>query len=135
MNETAGSAAGRHVVGLALDAAGQPGGLGKAVRMAVAVVEDGRLLDWRVEETRWDVLHDQGGHGRHHARIVRFMRENDIDVVAAGHMGQPMVNTLGKLGLSVVMGVPAQMAPEEAVVAAVESLAQSDSDTSADENG
>lgn len=116
----------RLVVALALDPTDAPCGLGRAPRMAVAAVENGQLSDWRVEETNWDVLHDQGGHGQHHARIVRFMRDNGVDVVAAGHMGQPMVNTLDKLGLSVVVGVPADMAPRQAVVAAVETLAQGD---------
>lgn len=116
----------RLVVALAMDPADAPCGLGRAPRMAVATLENGRLTDWRVEETNWDVLHDQGGHGQHHARIVRFMRDNGVDVVAAGHMGQPMVNTLDKLGVSVVVGVPADMAPRQTVVAAVEALAQGD---------
>ncbi|RLP06484.1 NifB/NifX family molybdenum-iron cluster-binding protein [Propionibacterium australiense] len=114
----------RHVVSLALGADGTPCGLGRAPRMAVATVEDGRLVDWRVEETSWDVLHDQGEHGQHHARIVRFMRDNGVEVAAAAHMGPPMVNTLNKLGLAVVVDVPADMAPEQAVVAVVGALDQ-----------
>ncbi|WP_316669568.1 NifB/NifX family molybdenum-iron cluster-binding protein [uncultured Propionibacterium sp.] len=119
MAENSDMTADRHVVGLALDANGMVCGLGRAPRMAVAAVENGRVVDWRIEETNWDVLHDQGEHGRHHARIVRFMRQNGIDVAAAGHMGPPMINTLGRLGLAVVVGVPADMAPERAVAAVV----------------
>ena len=120
MTESTSTTAGRRVVALALTADGAPCGLGRAPRMAVAAVEDGRIADWRVAETDWDVLHDQGGHGQHHARIVRFMRENGVDVAAAGHMGPPMVNTLDKLGLAVVTGVPSDMDAEQAVLAVVE---------------
>ena len=98
--------------------------LNATYRNAVAAVEDGRIADWRVAETDWDVLHDQGGHGQHHARIVRFMRENGVDVAAAGHMGPPMVNTLDKLGLAVVTGVPSDMDAEQAVLAVVERLVE-----------
>lgn len=124
MTESTSTTAGRRVVALALTADGAPCGLGRAPRMAVAAVEDGRIADWRVAETDWDVLHDQGGHGQHHARIVRFMRENGVDVAAAGHMGPPMVNTLDKLGLAVVTGVPSDMDAEQAVLAVVERLVE-----------
>ena len=79
------------------------GGFGKALALAVATVEDGSVTDWQEFDVRWDVAHDQGGEGSHHARIVRFMREHDVDTVVTGHMGPPMQNTLAKLGLRVVL--------------------------------
>lgn len=100
---------------------------GRAPDMAVAVVDDQEIVDWRVEHVSWDVLHDQSEHGQHHARIVRFMRDNDVTVAAAGHMGPPMVNTLGKLGLSVVIGVP-NMPAKDAVIAVVNYLRENQED-------
>ncbi|HEY3436191.1 MAG TPA: NifB/NifX family molybdenum-iron cluster-binding protein [Actinotalea sp.] len=80
------------------------GGWGKARRVALATVADGAVTDWREADVRWDEAHDQGPEGSHHARIVRFLRENDVEVAVAGHMGPPMQNTLTKLGLRVVLG-------------------------------
>ncbi len=99
---------------------------GRAPTMAIATVESGRITDWRTEDVGWDVLHDLGEHGQHHARIVRFMRDNSVTVAAAGHMGPPMVNTLGKLGLAVVLGVP-EMPAKDAVLLVVKRLAEDDS--------
>lgn len=75
------------------------GGLGKAHTMAVATVANGRIVGWDVEEVGWDVLHDAGPEGTHHARIVRFMRDHHVEAVVTGHMGSPMVNTMTKLGV------------------------------------
>lgn len=75
---------------------------GRAPRMAVARVDGDEIIDWQVHEVRWDVSHDEGTHGSHHARIVRFMREQGVQRVVFSHMGSPMVNTLGKLGLLLV---------------------------------
>ncbi|CEI23354.1 Hypothetical protein PFCIRM512_07145 [Propionibacterium freudenreichii] len=98
---------------------------GRAPEMAIATVEDGAITDWRTEQVGWDVLHDQSEHGQHHARIVGFMRDNSVTVAAAGHMGPPMVNTLGKLGLAVVVGVP-EMPARDAVLAVVKRLESED---------
>lgn len=78
-------------------------GWGKAPAVAVARVDDGDIVDWRVETVGWDVLHDSG-EGNHHARVVRFLRDNDVSCAVAGHMGQPMQEMLGKLGVRVALG-------------------------------
>lgn len=75
---------------------------GKAPRMAVAKVCGDGLLDWQVYDVNWDVLHDQSQHGEHHARIVKFMRENQVERVLFEHMGPPMMNTLNKMGLTLI---------------------------------
>lgn len=80
------------------------GGYGRARSMAIAAVADGAVTDWNVADVRWDVLHDEGPEGSHHGRIVRFLRDNGVEVVVTGHMGPPMQNTLAKLGLRVVLG-------------------------------
>ena len=78
---------------------------GRARQVAIAHVgDDNKLISWTVHTVRWDELHDEGGHGKHHARIVRFLRDNMVDAVMVGHMGQGMVHTIGKMGLVIVMG-------------------------------
>lgn len=79
-------------------------GWGRAAVVAVARIDDGVVSDWRTENVGWDVLHDEGPEGSHHARIVRFLQGNAVTLVVAGHMGEPMQNTLAKLGIRVVLG-------------------------------
>lgn len=86
---------------------------GKAETMAVATVTDGDITDWQLHEVGWDVLHDQGEHGQHHARIVRFLKENRVQRVLFAHAGQPMLHTMAKMGLELVQ--VAQMDAREAV--------------------
>ncbi len=76
-------------------------GWGRARRVAIARVEDGRIERWTEHETRWDVRHDEGSEGSHHARIARFLTENGVEAVVAGHMGPPMVQMLGRMGIAV----------------------------------
>lgn len=90
---------------------------GRAAIMAVASVEDGQITDWQQHEVGWDVLHDQGEHGQHHARIVRFLKEHAVQRVLFTHMGQPMQHTIGKMGLELVE-VPVTDAREITIQAA-----------------
>ncbi len=76
---------------------------GKADQVAVARVEDGAVRDWRVHQTDWHRLHDEGHHGSHHARVVRFLRDNQVEAVVIDHAGASMLNTIQKMGLNVVL--------------------------------
>lgn len=80
------------------------GGWGRAPRIAVAEVEGGAVTAWAEHDVAWDRRHDEGGEGAHHARVVRFVREHGAQVVVTGHMGPPMQNTMGKLGVRLVLG-------------------------------
>lgn len=116
-------------------------GLGRAPRIALGTVVDDVLTDSTVLDVHWDELHgdhechhdgqdDKAGHahashGSHHARIVTFLRENEVDAVLAAHAGPPMVNTIMKMGLAFLAGqgdadelfVPAAKAVAEGAVA------------------
>jgi predicted Fe-Mo cluster-binding NifX family protein len=72
---------------------------GKTPIIAVAAVTDGEITDWTTYDVAWDVSHDSGTEGAHHARIVRFMREHEITHVVCMGMGQRMQRTLGKMGI------------------------------------
>ena len=81
------------------------GGWGRAPRVAIAKIEAGRIAVWDEYPVGWDVLHDVGTEGGHHGRIATFLKEHDVAVVVAGHMGPPMVQMLGKMRIIVRTGV------------------------------
>ncbi len=98
------------------------GGWGRAQRVAVATVDTGELTGWAEHDVRWDLAHDEGTEGSHHARIVRFLRENGVEVVVTGHMGPPMARMLGTMGIRAV--VDAAGDARAAAVAAAEATAR-----------
>jgi predicted Fe-Mo cluster-binding NifX family protein len=78
---------------------------GRAANVAVARLDQGRVVDWHEHAVAWDVLHDVAAEGSHHARVARFLQDHGVEVVVAGHMGPPMVQMLGKLRIVARLGV------------------------------
>ena len=93
---------------------------GRAPRVAVAVVVDGGVAHWSELAVGWDVAHDEGTEGSHHARVVRFLREQREQVVAADHVGDGKVRMLASAGVVLVTGAhgPARDAVLAAAAAA-----------------
>ena len=60
---------------------------GRADRVAVVEVADGEIRDWQEFTVGWGTLHDQRPEGAHHARVARFLRDNGVQAIAAGHVG------------------------------------------------
>jgi predicted Fe-Mo cluster-binding NifX family protein len=92
-------------------------GWGRADRVAIARVEGERIQSWDEYDVGWDALHDEGSEGGHHARIARFLGDHAVQLVLAGHMGSPMVQMLGRMGIRVRLGDAGD--PRAAVIAAV----------------
>jgi predicted Fe-Mo cluster-binding NifX family protein len=80
------------------------GGFGRAAQVAIVRVEDGAVVSDELHAVRWDELHDTGPEGSHHARIARFLLDQGVQGVAAGHVGPPMQHTLAKMGIRVWLG-------------------------------
>jgi predicted Fe-Mo cluster-binding NifX family protein len=78
---------------------------GRAHRVAVAAAAGGAITDWEVFDVSWDTLLDTGPEGAHHARVARFLIEHRVDTVLAHHMGGGMAQMLGKMGITVQLGV------------------------------
>lgn len=72
---------------------------GHAPNVALATVSSGEITDWQVHKTEWDVLHDMGDHGQHHARMVRFLAGHGVQHVVFDRMGQPMQLVVAKMGI------------------------------------
>lgn len=105
------------IVAIALTPEGTAGqGWGRAPRVAIARLEDGRIEAWDEHDVRWDVLHDEGPEGGHHARIARFLQAQAVDLVIAGHMGPPMVQMLARMNIATRLGAAGD--PRAAVLAA-----------------
>jgi len=77
---------------------------GRAARVAIATVNQDGIDDWHEYDVNWDSLHDTGTEGSHHARVARFLRDHQVEAVAAHHMGAPMARMLQKMGLTVRLG-------------------------------
>lgn len=79
---------------------------GKAHWIGVADVRTGAVVAWQVHEVAWDVSHDAGTHGSHHARIVRFLKEQGIEAVVVDHMGPGMQRVLATMGIPLLPASP-----------------------------
>lgn len=77
---------------------------GRAARVAVTDLQDGVFASWEEIEVGWDVLHDTGSEGGHHARVARFLQEQGTNIVVAHHMGDPMLQMLAAMGVEVRLG-------------------------------
>ena len=77
---------------------------GRADWVALADVVDGEIKTWQEVEVSWSRLHDEGTSGTHHARVVTFLREHDVEAVVVDHMGDGMVRMLDTMGLPVHSG-------------------------------
>lgn len=75
---------------------------GRAPRVAVATVEQGAVTDWQEHAVGWDASHDTGTEGAHHARLVRFLREHQVQAVVVTHMGAGMQRVTSRMGIQVL---------------------------------
>ena len=77
---------------------------GRADWVAVTDVVDGEIVSWAQVEVSWSRLHDEGTPGSHHARVVRFLREQHVEAVVAHHIGDGMVRMLDTMSLPTHLG-------------------------------
>lgn len=77
---------------------------GRADWVAIAEIEDRNIKSWREVEVSWSRLHDEGTEGSHHARVVKFLKENGIEAVVANHMGDGMTRMLNTMEIPVHLG-------------------------------
>lgn len=77
---------------------------GRADWVAIAEVKGGEIETWREVEVSWSTLHDEGTEGSHHARVVKFLRENGVESVVVNHMGDGMTRMLRTMKIPVHLG-------------------------------
>ena len=93
---------------------------GKAHWLGVADVTGPRVTSWTIHEVGWDELHDAGTHGSHHARVVRFLKDQGVQAIVVDHVGPGMARLLERLGIPVLAATPGDA--RESILAAVGSL-------------
>ena len=96
---------------------------GKARSVVVATVEADAIVDWRPYEVAWDLLHDEGTPGAHHARVVTFLQAHGVEMVLVDHVGDGMRRMLSSMGVELREGV--QGDARTAMVAAADPLSAS----------
>ena len=79
-------------------------GWGRADRVALAEVIDGEIVSWKEVQVSWSTLHDEGTPGSHHARVVTFLRDEQVEAVVVNHRGDGMARSLATMGLPVHVG-------------------------------
>jgi predicted Fe-Mo cluster-binding NifX family protein len=79
---------------------------GRAHWIGVADIADGEVRGWQIHEVAWDASHDEGTHGSHHARIVRFLKEQRVEAVVVDHMGAGMVRVMESMGIPLLPATP-----------------------------
>lgn len=89
---------------------------GRAERVAVALVVGDDIAWWIEQPVGWDVAHDEGSEGQHHARVARFLRDHRVRVVAVDHVGAGMARMLASMDITLVTG--ARGAARQAVLRA-----------------
>jgi predicted Fe-Mo cluster-binding NifX family protein len=78
---------------------------GRAERVALAEVTQGEIRGWQEFTVGWGTLHDQGTEGAHHARVARFLRENQVQAIAVHHVGPGMQRMLDSMSVRIVTGL------------------------------
>ncbi len=79
---------------------------GRAHWVALATLKDYQVVDWQVEEVGWDVSHDAGTHGSHHAEVVRFLKDNEVGAIVVDHVGPGMERMLVTMGIPLLQATP-----------------------------
>jgi predicted Fe-Mo cluster-binding NifX family protein len=74
---------------------------GRAARVAVAQTSGDAVATWEEFDVGWDVAHDTGGEGAHHARVARFLLDHHVDAVVVDHMGPGMLHMVERMGIAV----------------------------------
>lgn len=77
---------------------------GRAARVALATVEGHAIVGWEEHDVGWDSLHDAGSEAGHHARVARFLRDHEVEIVVADHMGGGMRRMLDTMHVTVHLG-------------------------------
>ena len=104
------------VVIAALDAGGRLTGIGRARRVARALVENGAVVDWQEIEVKWDEGHGLEPEGNHHANIAKFLIAQKATQLVAAGAGPDMRRMIERMGVRLLFASGTARASVEALV-------------------
>lgn len=78
--------------------------LGQAPAVAICRVHEGAVTDWTMHAVEWDTTYGVDVLGVHHPRVVRFMRDHEVDTIVADDVCDAVQRALSTLGMSVRTG-------------------------------
>lgn len=78
--------------------------LAKAPLAATCVLRDGEIADWTEHAVGWDQTYGVDVMGNHHARVMRFMKDQGVTTVVAADVCDNMRRSLEAQGVVVYDG-------------------------------
>lgn len=78
--------------------------LAKAPLVATCVLRDGTVTDWASHAVGWDQTYGVDVMGNHHARVMRFMKDQGVTTVVAADVCDNMRRSLEAQGVVVYDG-------------------------------
>jgi len=84
-----------------IDEDGNLTGVGRAQRVAIIHIKDGKVENSEEIDVKWGEAHEMEQEGVHHASIAKFIIAYKVNEVMAGGAGPGMQMMLEKLGLTV----------------------------------
>jgi len=88
----------------AIDEGGMLTGIGRAPKVAIVHVKDGKAEKTEEIDVKWGEAHETEQEGLHHATIAKFIMEHKVSEVIAGGAGPDMRRMLEKLKIGVKLG-------------------------------
>ena len=79
--------------------------LGQAPRVAVCRIDAGQVESWAEHPVEWDTTYGVDVLGVHHPRVIRFLRDNDVEVVVADQVCDSMQSVLDSLDIRLYTGL------------------------------
>jgi predicted Fe-Mo cluster-binding NifX family protein len=79
--------------------------LGQAPLVAVCRIDDGHIEDWSEHAVEWDTTYGVDVLGVHHPRVIRFLRDNEVEAVVADQVCDSMQSVLDSLVIRLYPGL------------------------------
>ncbi|MGC9037708.1 MAG: NifB/NifX family molybdenum-iron cluster-binding protein [Candidatus Micrarchaeia archaeon] len=87
------------IIAATIDDSSMLTGIGRAQRIAIIEVKEGKIAKIEEFEVKWDEAHEKEEEGLHHANIARFLRSHNVTDIIAFGAGPDMQRMIERLGI------------------------------------
>ena len=74
-------------------------GIGRARKVAIIEVKEGKIAKIEEFEVKWDEAHEKEEEGLHHANVAKFLRSHNVTDIIAFGAGPDMRHMVERLGI------------------------------------